>query len=200
MPEPDDLRLGDDPPLWLSHHWPHQYDRCVSVRGRLVCRRCLVLYPISLAVVAVFGLLVEWPERLDAWLLWLLPLPAVLDLLGEHLGVARSTPRRLVAVTVPLGVGCGRLYLRYLDHPADRLVLGVVLGYGGLCLAAVLLLGGRQARRSADAAAAAEPLPEVRRVDEVAGVVAGEARRGDEREQGEGQADRPAGEPEPGHR
>ena len=34
-------------------------------------------------------------------------------------------------VTVPLGVGCGRLYLRYLDHPADRLVLGVVLGYGG---------------------------------------------------------------------
>jgi len=31
--------------LWLAHHQAHQRDRCVTVRGRHVCRRCSLLYP-----------------------------------------------------------------------------------------------------------------------------------------------------------
>ncbi|HET6663331.1 MAG TPA: hypothetical protein VFG94_03700, partial [Acidimicrobiales bacterium] len=52
----DDLRAWDDPtPLSLSHHWPDEYDRCVTVGGRKVCRRCLVLYPTALVSAVVLG-------------------------------------------------------------------------------------------------------------------------------------------------
>lgn len=29
-----------DTPLWLSHHWPGEYDRCAMVARRHICRRC----------------------------------------------------------------------------------------------------------------------------------------------------------------
>ncbi len=130
--------------MWLSHHWPEDHHRCVTVRGRKVCRRCLVLYPTALLVVAAFGFWLSWPERLDPWLLWLLPLPAVAELAGEQLGILRPHAARLIAVTLPLGIACGRLYLRYLDDLSDPLVLGVVGVYGGLCVALVLLAGSRR--------------------------------------------------------
>jgi hypothetical protein len=142
----DDLGSGADAPMWLSHHWPEDHGRCVTVRGRLVCRRCLVLYPTALLVAVVFGLWLTWPERLDPWLLWLLPLPAVAELAGEHLGLLRPHARRLIAVTVPLGIACGRLYLRYLDDLTDGLVLSVVGVYGGLCALLVLFAGSIRAR------------------------------------------------------
>ena len=33
--------------VWLSHHQPDHLDRCVVVGGRLVCRRCLALWPLT---------------------------------------------------------------------------------------------------------------------------------------------------------
>lgn len=132
--------------MWLSHHWPEDHGRCISVRGRMVCRRCAVLYPTSLLVVVVFGLWITWPRSLDPWLLWLLPLPAVLELAGEQLGILRPHGRRLIAATVPLGIACGELYLRYLDDQTDGLVLAVVGGYGGLCVLLVVLAGVRRQR------------------------------------------------------
>lgn len=140
-------------PMWLSHHWPEDHDRCVRIRGRLVCRRCLVLYPIALLVVVVFGWWLDWPERVDPWLLWLLPLPAVAELAGEQLGVLRPHAGRLVAVTVPLAVACGRLYLRYLDDGADGLVLRVVGVYLGLCVLLVVVGGVLRSRRPGSGAA-----------------------------------------------
>jgi hypothetical protein len=133
--------------MWLSHHWPEDHGRCIPVRGRMVCRRCLVLYPTSLLVVIVFGLWLPWPHRLDPWLLWLLPLPAVAELAGEQLGILRPNARRLVAATVPLGIACGRLYLRYLDDRTDALVLAVVGVYGGLCALLVVFAGSVRMRR-----------------------------------------------------
>ena len=64
--------------LWLSHHWPAHYaERCASVGGRPVCRRCLALYPLSI-LVAVLALVVgpPWPASWDPWPVWLLSLPA----------------------------------------------------------------------------------------------------------------------------
>jgi hypothetical protein len=130
--------------MWMSHHWPEDHERCVSVRGRMVCRRCVVLYPIALCVVVVFGFWDVWPDRIDSWLLWLLPLPAVVELAGEHLGYLRPHAGRLILVTVPLAVACGRLYLRYIDQPTDELALSVVGVYGGLCVLVVLLSGSRR--------------------------------------------------------
>jgi hypothetical protein len=132
--------------MWLSHHWPSEQDRCMLVRGRWVCRRCLVLYPLSLAAAAVLGWVASWPERLDPWFLLLLPLPAVLEFLGEQLGVIRHSPRRLILFSVPLAVACGRLYVRYLEDLTDQLVWNVALVYGGICLASVLLRAFRPRR------------------------------------------------------
>lgn len=195
---------GEHTPLWLSHHWPDDHGHCVSIRGRMACRRCLVLYPLALATAVVFGLWVEWPERIDAWALWVLPLPAVLELVGEQLGLLRSRPGRLVACTVPLAVACGRLYLRYLDDHTDALVLGVTATYTTTCLAVVLIAAWYRGRHRGDDGSARvldppEPLGEVARIGEVAGVVPREARDGQERQQAEREADRPAREAEPGH-
>ena len=38
---------ADPSPMWLAPHHPDQYDRCVTVGDRHVCRRCLVLYPVA---------------------------------------------------------------------------------------------------------------------------------------------------------
>jgi hypothetical protein len=105
----------------------------------MVCRRCAVLYPLSLFIVVVFGIWDAWPEDLDPWLLWLLPLPAVAEFAGEHLGFLRPHSGRLVAVTVLLAIACGRLYLRYIDEQTDPLVLSVVGVYGGLCVLLVVV-------------------------------------------------------------
>lgn len=122
--------------MWLSHHWSDEHDRCALVAGRYVCRRCLVLYPLSLVAALVLGVVASWPDRLDPWFLWLLPLPSVLEFVAEQLGLARHSPRRLVVLTVPLAVACGRLYVRYLDDQTDGLVWSVVTTYLIVCLGA----------------------------------------------------------------
>ena len=120
--------------MWLSHHWPDEYDRCAVVGGRHVCRRCLVLYPASLVAAVVLAHVVAWPERLDEWFVWLLPLPSVLEFVAEQLRLVQHSPRRQVLLTFPLAVACGCLYVRYLRDHSDSLVWSVVLTYGGLCL------------------------------------------------------------------
>ena len=124
--------------MWLSHHWPSEYDRCVVLAGRHVCRRCIVLYPMAIAAGVLAGAGATWPTRLDTWFCWLLPLPAVLEFVGEHLGVLRYRFRRQVATTVLLAAACGKLYLRYLHHVRDDLAWSVVVAYGGACLLASL--------------------------------------------------------------
>jgi hypothetical protein len=124
--------------LWLSHHWPEQYDRCTPVGGRNVCRRCLVLYPLVLAVLVAALAGATWPSSWDPVLLVVLPLPAVVELCGEQLGWWTYQPRRQVAVTVPLAVGLGKGFARYLEQPGDGLFWAVVVTYAALCLAAVV--------------------------------------------------------------
>src|SRR3954447_13756943 len=93
-------------PMWLAHHYPEDYDRCLRVGRRHVCRRCAVLYPIAfVTLVATAG----WhpPEGVDLVLVALLPLPALAEFVLEHVGVVHYAPARLVALTVPLGLGLG---------------------------------------------------------------------------------------------
>ncbi len=124
--------------LWLSHHWPDDYDRCVVVGGRHVCRRCLVLYPLAAAVMVV-AYVGGWAAGpVGTWLFVALPLPAVVDLCLEQLAVVAPSSRRLVAVTVPLAIGLGIGFARYLESPGDPLFWGVVVGYTAVCLAALV--------------------------------------------------------------
>ena len=133
--------------LWLSHHYPDDYDRCAVVARRHVCRRCLVLYPLAAVAMAVGLVGSPWPDRWDVVLLAVLPLPAVVEFVGEHLGWLTYRPRRQVAVTVPLGLALGIGLARYLGDQGDLAFWAMVLGYGGVCVLATAI-GWRRAARA----------------------------------------------------
>lgn len=124
-------------PMWLAHHYPEDYDRCVVIGRSHVCRRCLALYPLALVVLLVC--LAIQPERsLELGALVILSLPAVVELVLEQLGVLRYSPRRQVAVTLLLAVGLGAGFAIYLDDQLDRGFWAVVLLYSAICIAAVV--------------------------------------------------------------
>ncbi|WCO69086.1 hypothetical protein PO878_10145 [Iamia majanohamensis] len=135
-----------DTPMWLSHHWPDQYERCAVVAGRHVCRRCLWMYPVALVAAVVAAVGPWWPRDLDAVLIPLLPLPAVVDFVADNLHLVRYSARRQAALSALGAVAAGAGYLRYLEDPADPVVWATVLAYGAACLAAVVV-GHLRARR-----------------------------------------------------
>ncbi len=102
--------------MWHAHHWPEEYDRCVRVAGRPVCRRCLALYPTSIAV-AVAGVagVAFWPASLDLWFIWLLCVPATLDFVFEQAGVWRYSSHRQLITTLVLAPALGRGMAHELD-------------------------------------------------------------------------------------
>jgi uncharacterized membrane protein len=136
-------------PLWLSHHYPADYGRCVLIGRTRVCRRCLVIYPIVFVVLVLARAGVRWPTSLDPVLLVLLPLPAVAEFLAEHLGTRGYRRRLQVAAAVPLGIALGVGFDRYLDRQTDPLFWGVVVVYGGACFVA-LLAGLRRRQQPPD--------------------------------------------------
>lgn len=95
--------------MWHAHHWPDEYDRCMSIAGRPVCRRCLTLYPaaIVVGVAFVFGVSL-WPAAADPWLIWALCLPATADFVLEQTKVVRYSARRQVLATALLAPALGR--------------------------------------------------------------------------------------------
>lgn len=155
--EPDGRPEGwDDPdppmadtPMWLSHHWPWQYDRCAVIGGLHICRRCLVLYPLALVIGIAVAVGDWWPHGdVDVWVLWLLPLPGVVEFVLDNLDRIRYSPVRQSVLSAAGAVAAGVGYARYLDDNLDGLVWAVVLTYGGICLAAGIVGGVRRGRRA----------------------------------------------------
>jgi len=128
--------------LLLAHHPPAQYDRCIRVAGRHLCRRCAVLYPLAFAVMVAS--LAGWhrPAAWDRTLLMLLPLPVTLELVLERFGAARYRPLRQMVLTIAAAPALGRGFARYLLHPGDRLFWGMVLLFGGASLLALFTTRG----------------------------------------------------------
>lgn len=120
--------------MWLSHHWPEDYDRCVRVGRSHICRRCLWFYPVCFAVTALTLAGTRWPAALDPWLLALLPLPVVAEWWGEHLHLVRYSPVRQIVLTLIAAPAVGVGLARYLDSPGDTLFWTVVAAYAVLCL------------------------------------------------------------------
>ncbi len=125
--------------MWLSHHWPEDYDRCARIGRNHVCRRCLWFYPACLATMLLTLAGIRWPIDVDPWLVALLPVPVVVEWWAEHLGsITYSAPRQVVLTLIAapaVGVGLAR----YLESPGDTLFWAVVATYAVLCLIPFLL-------------------------------------------------------------
>lgn len=121
--------------MWLSHHGPDQLDRCITVGGRHVCRRCAVLYPLSIAV-AVAQVAGAVPDRWAPWVMWLAPLPVVAEWMAEQLGGARYSPVRQVILTAVASLSLGVALGRHARHPFELDAVAPMLTYTVLCLAA----------------------------------------------------------------
>jgi len=147
--------------MWCAHHWPEDYDRCIRIGDRHVCRRCAVLYPLAL-LVAAGGL--AWGAD-AAWVPWavlLAPVPTVVEWCAEHLGATRHRPARLVAGTVVAAPALGLGFARYLRDQGDPWFWVMALGWSAVCVTAAL--AGR--RRDCGGSASPGDPAEVERVAE----------------------------------
>lgn len=126
--------------LWLSHHQPEQYDRCIVVGKRHICRRCLALHPLSLliAVASVAGF-APWPGSWDPAAIWLLSMPATLDFLAEQLGLAAYNPKRQVAATLATSFAFGRALGYELANSWSSEFWGPLAVFGGIWFAAAAI-------------------------------------------------------------
>ena len=145
--DPDPMMA--DTPMWLSHHWPEQYDRCAVVGGMHICRRCLVLYPLALVSGVVISLGSWWPHDLDPWVLWLFPLPGVIEFVLDNLRKISYVARRQMVLSSAGAIAAGVGYVRYLDDTFDPLVWSVVGVYTALCLVGAIVGGMRRTRSRA---------------------------------------------------
>ena len=126
-------------PLWLSHHYPHEYDRCIRVGDSHICRRCTVFYPVVFAVMFATLADMRWPQASDAWLLWLLPVPVVTEWSLEHLGTIRYSAGRNTTLTLICAPAVGVGLARYMASPGDTLFWSVVAAYAVICIIPVVL-------------------------------------------------------------
>jgi len=122
-------------PMYVSHHEPHDYDRCVVVAGRHVCRRCLVLYPGMIAVAGV-ELAGAVPSTVGIALMWLMPLGVVAEWIAEHVGGVAYSARRQVVTTALASVSFGVAFGRHLVHPFEFAATLPAVVFTVICLAA----------------------------------------------------------------
>jgi hypothetical protein len=132
-------------PMWLAHHYPEDYDRCVWTGRNHVCRRCIVIWPITFLVLGLALAGVRWPSSLDVTLVILLPVPAVTEFILEHLGVIEYHPVLQMWLTVPMAVALGIGFDRYLHRPTDPLFWGVSIVCSLLYFASIMI--GARLRR-----------------------------------------------------
>lgn len=100
--------------MWLSHRHPDPDadipygDRCVSIGGRWVCRRCSVLYPIGVVVAFLFAAGIGWPEAWDMTAIWILCIPATVAYCGQALGLFQYDAKVQTAAMAVSSLGFGR--------------------------------------------------------------------------------------------
>ena len=125
-------------PLWYAHHHVEQYDRCVQIGKRHVCRRCVVLYPLVLLSAATLIALGVSDAPILVLGMWALPLPMTLDWIGEYLGQVRYSPSRQVLLTALAAPALGCAFALHLQQAFSPVALAPMTLYVLLCCAAVM--------------------------------------------------------------
>ena len=125
-------------PLWYSHHHVEQYDRCVQIGKRHVCRRCVVLYPLVLLSTAALMALGVSIVPILVLGMWILPLPMTLDWIAEYLGQVRYSPSRQILLTALAAPALGCAFALHLQQAFSPVALAPMTLYVLLCCAAVV--------------------------------------------------------------
>lgn len=123
--------------MLLSHHPAEQQERCAHVGRHRVCRRCLTLYPVTLAVIAAALTGALPPPGGGSWLWWL-TLPATAEYCGEALGVLSYRRRRQVLLTAALALGLGWGLVAEVRTPGAVAYWGVVATQGAVTAGATV--------------------------------------------------------------
>ncbi len=102
-------------PLWLSHHRPEHYHRCLGLGGWKVCARCAGLYPVMFSLIAVqLALRLDRPREEDLALLVLGSIPALVDWARGRLRPESGTNLSRVLTGAILGAVLARgLFLHF---------------------------------------------------------------------------------------
>ncbi len=133
-------------PLWLSHHYAADADRCIRV-GRLhLCRRCAAMFAGFIPAVVFFALVSFEPEVGDIVLVGAMVSVAAYDFVEVVRGRMRYSPRR-VLVVMPF-VGILLAWLCVTGFREGFTVAHLVLGLAALALLGVLFANGTVVRRS----------------------------------------------------
>ena len=104
-----------------------------------MCRRCLVLYPAALlTAVLVAALAPGTPGTTAVALMWLLPVPAVVDWTLEHLGLVKWSRRRQVAVTLVAAPALGVALAAHADRPFTHTAVVPMAFWTLVCLTAAM--------------------------------------------------------------
>ena len=134
--------------MWLAHHWPDHYERCSVIAGRHVCRRCLALYPLALAVAfAALADVLLWPRRFDPELIWLLSIPGTLEYVAEQLGVLRYRARRQIVATALTAIALGRGMSYEFEHRWSWYFWGPLLFFGTIWFTSTIIGRRTQSQR-----------------------------------------------------
>jgi hypothetical protein len=138
-------------PLWLSHHYAGEADRCTRVGSFHVCRRCLAMFAGFFPALAL--LLSPWSDDLqigDVGLVLALAALAGIEFVQVVRGQMAYRARRVLVLSPAVGA-----VLAWLGVTGVRDGLGAphgVLGAVALGLLVVLLLNGQVVRRTTGAA------------------------------------------------
>ena len=104
-----------------------------------MCRRCLVLYPAALLTALMVAVLAPGtPGTLAVALMWMLPIPAVVDWTLEHLGVVAWSPRRQVGVTLVAAPALGIALAAHADRPFTHTAVIPMAFWTLVCLTAAM--------------------------------------------------------------
>ena len=119
--------------IWLAHHPPEEAERCTSIAGVALCRRCLGCWPVAFATL-VTSVVAALPQASvpDLVVLWT---PPLLEYVAEHALGRRYSARRTWLASLLLGLALGRTFHRYVLDPTDVVAwaaLGLAAGVGGL--------------------------------------------------------------------
>jgi hypothetical protein len=125
-------------PMWLAHHHPDQYERCVTLGTLHVCRRCLVLYPLAV-LCAVLVLLTDPPPSWSIAAMWLLPAPVMVEWVGEHLGRLPHSPRRQVVLTALAAPALGTALAWHAVSPFELAAIAPMATWALVGLASALV-------------------------------------------------------------